>query len=238
MEAPVLLVDKRQASWQEAHLRERGFDVRMCMLPSGDFAWSTPYGRVGVEDKPLGALVTDRRNGRLDDELRRLVDAYTLPILFIRGMPTIGSDGSLRWLPQEREYREGWTIDSLDNLLLGRQLRGVFVTWCPTDEYLSERLWHLYEYTQRKPKDEVFMKRAPIMPYLGPLTGRAELIYTILAQVKGIRDKREISERLAAKYDLGKLLYLDQKGWQNEGFTKLMAGKLVAHIRAVVWENA
>lgn len=207
------------------------------MLPSGDFAWSTPYGRVGVEDKPITALVTDRRSGRLDDELRRLCGAYELPILLIRGLPSVNSDGSLHWLPHEATYREGWTIDSLDNLLLGRQMRGVYVTWCPTNEYLGERLWHLYEYTMRTPQDVMYMKRAPMMPYLGPLTGRAELVYTLLAQVKGIRDKREIAERLAVKHSLGALFNLDQKGWQAEGFTKLMAGKLVAHMRAVVWET-
>lgn len=235
---PVLLVDKRQAGWQEAHLRGQGFDVRMCMLPSGDFAWSTPWGRVGVEDKPLTALVTDRRSGQLDDELFRLVAQYELPILFVRGIPAVKPDGSIRWLPQEATYRDGWTIDSLDNLLLGRQMKGVYVAWCPTDQYLGERLMSLYKYTQRRPQDETLKPtRGLMMPWLGPLTGRAELIYVMLGQVKGVRDRRELAERLASKYSMGQLLDLDVDGWKAEGITKLMAGRLVAHIRAVMWES-
>lgn len=235
---PVLLVDKRQAEWQPTHLRGKGFDVRMMMLPSGDFAWSTPWGRVGVEDKPLTALVTDRRSGRLDDELRRLVATYELPILFIRGLPNVSADGSLKWLPQEAEYRDGWTIDSLDNLLLGRQMKGVYVTWCPSDAYLGDRLMSLYNYTQRRPNDPATKPARPLMmAWLGPLTGRAELIYTLLGQVRGMRNRRELSEALASKYTLGQMLDMDAKAWEGEGLTKLMANKVVSHVRAVTWEN-
>lgn len=235
---PVLLVDKRQAGWQEAHLTAGGFDVRMCMLPSGDFAWSTPWGRVGLEDKPLSALVTDRRNGRLDDELRRLVDTYELPILFIRGIPKVSADGSIKWLPQEAEYREGWTIDSLDNLLLGRQMKGVYITWCPGDSYLADRLMSIYKYTLRRPQDDPMkLNRQPIMPFMGPLTGRAELIYTLLGQVRGIRDRREVSERLAAQFNLAEILNFDTAKWQQVGMTKLMAGKIVETVQETVWHQ-
>lgn len=235
---PILLVDKRQADWQESHLRGHGFDVRMVMLPSADFAWSTPWGRVGVEDKPLPALVSDRRSGRLDDELRRLVDCYELPILFIRGLPNVGGDGAIRFLPQEQEYRNGWSIDSLDNLLLGRQLKGVYVTWCPSDAYLGTRLMSLYKYTQRRPQDDGAKPQRPqVMPWLGPLTGRAELINTLLGQVKGVRDRRELSEKLAGKYNLEQLFALSPEDWQGEGLTKLMAGRVVQHLREVVWES-
>lgn len=238
VQSPVLLVDKRQADWQPSHLRGKGFDVKMVMLPAGDFAWSTPWGRVGLEDKPLTALVTDRRSGRLDDELRRLVTTYELPILFIRGYPVVNTDGSLRWLPQESTFREGWTIDSLDNLLLGRQFKGVYVTWCHSDAYLGDRLMALYNYTQRRPQDENTRPARPqVMPWLGPLSGRAELVYCILGQIKGIRDRRELSEKIATKYNLGQLMDLDQAGWQVEGVTKLMAGRIVQHVRSVMWES-
>lgn len=211
----------------------------MAMLPAGDFAWSTPWGRVGLEDKPLTALVTDRRSGVLDDELRRLVATYELPILFIRGYPSVSADGSLRWLPQEAQYREGWTIDALDNLLLGRQLKGVYVAWCPSDTYLGERLMSLYRYTQRRPQDEsVKPSRGQVMPWLGPLTGRAELVYTLLGQVKGVRNRRELSEALASKHDLGSIFNMTAEQWASEGLTKLMAGRVVQHMRAVIWETA
>lgn len=236
-EKPVILVDKRQASWQEAHLRGHGIDVRMCMLPSADFAWSTPWGRVGIEDKPLPALVTDRRSGQLDDELRRLVSQYELPILMIRGLPNVSADGTIHWRPQEAEYRSGWTIDSLDNLLLGRQLKGVYVAWCPSDAYLGERLLSLYRYTQRRPQDEaVKPSRGQVMPWLGPLTGRAELVYTLLGQVKGVRDRRELSEKLATKYTLGQMLDLNNEAWEAEGLTKMMAARVCSHLRAVMVE--
>lgn len=236
---PVILVDKRQADWQENHLRGHGFDVRMVMLPAGDFAWSTPWGRVGIEDKPLSALVTDKRSGRLDDELRRLVAMYELPVLFIRGMPSVAADGSIRWLPQEAQYRDGWTIDALDNLLLGRQMKGVYVTWCPSDGYLGNRLLSLYKYTQRRPQDESLKPQRPqVMPWLGPLTGRAELLFTLLGQVRGVRDRRELAERLAANYTLGQVLNFTVDDWKREGMTKLMAGRIAEHMKAVIWEQS
>jgi len=235
---PILLVDKRQADWQEAHLRGKGFDVRMVMLPSADFAWSTPWGRVGIEDKPLTALVTDRRSGRLDDELRRLVSQYELPILLIRGYPHINGSGELLWAPQEQEYRKGWTIDSLDNLLLGRQMKGVYVTWCHSDAYLGDRLMAIYKYTQRRPDDAATRPmRSQVMPWLGPLTGRAELIYTLLGQVKGVRDRRELSEKLAATYNWGELIELTPEELMTHGISKLMAHRIKSHIGAILWES-
>lgn len=235
---PVLLVDKRQADWQPQHLRGKGFDVRMVMLPSADFAWSTPFGRVGVEDKPLSALVTDRRSGRLDDELRRLVGQYELPILFIRGFPRVSASGELMWGHLEEDYRKGWTIDSLDNLLLGRQMKGVYVTWCPTDQYLGDRLMALYRYTMKGGPAAETMKvaRPTIMPWLGPLTGRAELIYTLLGQVKGVRDRRDLSEKMANAYTFGQLIDLQPETWMEHGVTKLMATRIVSYVRSVLWE--
>lgn len=235
---PVLLVDKRQADWQEAHLNDKGFDVRMCMLPSADFAWSTPWGRVGVEDKPLTALVTDRRSGRLDDELRRLVAQYELPILFIRGYPNVSNNGELLWNTSESDYRKGWTIDSLDNLLLGRQMKGVYVTWCHDDRYLGDRLMKLYQYTQRRPDDAATRPQRPqVMPWLGPLTGRAELVFTILGQIKGVRDRRELAEKVASTYTFGDIINMEADAWMAEGASKLMAGRIVSHLRSILWES-
>lgn len=117
-------------------------------------------------------------------------------------------------------------------------MKGVYVTWCPTDQYLGERLWSLYHYTQRRPDDPSTRPQRPqVMPWLGPLTGRAELIYVMLGQVRGVRDRRELAEALASKYTLGELLDLDEKGWKAQGLSKLMGGRIAAHFKAVIWET-
>lgn len=117
-------------------------------------------------------------------------------------------------------------------------MKGVYVTWCHSDAYLGERLMSLYQYTQRRPDDPTTKPQRPqVMPWLGPLTGRAELLFTLLGQVKGVRDRRELSEKLATKYTLGQLMDMEVDAWREEGLTKLMAGKIQAHMRAVMWES-
>lgn len=219
-----VIVDDRQVKWYPAALQAAGFTVTVRRLHTGDITWSSPLGRVGVEDKPWTALLGDRRNGRLDDELRRLVEAYQIPILMVRGWPDVDDYGNMTIPWSIKDHFKGWDFNGYENLLLGRQLHGVLFTRCSSED-VGARLISLFDYTQViGPLDGV--RREAAIPYLGPLSDRAECIYTILGRVSGLRDRRGTAERLAATVPLGRFLRWEAKDFRAAGFSKPMSQRL------------
>jgi hypothetical protein len=226
-------MDYRQPAWMSPHLEQHNFQVCVKNLSAGDFAWSCPLGRVGVEDKPLTALLTDRASGRLDDELRRCVETYAIPILLVRGWPRIQKSGELWFPPHQQKYHKNWNLTNLDNLLFGRQLHGVYVTWCYTDRSLGGRLASLYEYTQQPQVSP--STRPSFLSWREPLTGKALVFYTILGMVKGIRNRRTIAEYLAGFPFDAVLTLWDEEDLHGAGLSKLMARRvhqIMAELRA------
>ena len=234
MSSPLLVLDDRQPKWMDKHLQASGFNVHVARLETADFVWdSRTWGRVGVEDKTPSDLASSRTSGRLDDQLRRLTTQFDLAFLFIRGdiksfvtglhfgkKKSADPDEVGGFPPHMR------TFSAMDNMLIGRQMRGVMVVHCNAKKKIGDRLMSLYEYTQRpKPQD------APVFeahyPYQGVMTDKAEVIYRMLASVPSIRGKREIAEKLAAQFPLFNLLQWEADDWREEGgFTKKMATKL------------
>jgi len=220
-------MDCRQPAWMQPHLEQHNFQVYVRRLLAGDFAWSCPFGRVGVEDKPLTALLTDRRSGRLDDELRRLVQTYAIPVLLVRGWPRIQKDGRLWFPPHVAKFYQDWTFANLDNLLFGRQMHGVYLAWCRNDASIGGRLASLYAYTQEPQQSP--STRPSFLSWREPLTGKALVFYTILGLVKGIRNRRAVAERLTATIPLVEFL-----GWSQATIgaylrlSPLMAGRISA----------
>lgn len=236
---PVVVMDERQIgrsdhhswSYQEA-LEGAGFDVRVRRLAAGDLCWDCPIGRVGVEDKPLAALLGDRRNGRLDDELRRLTQTYELPILMVRGSPRVDRDGRLMLPGIPGEHYGDWDFNALDNLRLGRELHGVLLAECPTDSLVGWRVRSLYEYTQViGPLEGV--RREPHFTWLGPMTARAETVYGILGLVRGIRDRRGIAERIAGTTPVKDFVRWTNEDFRAAGFSKVMAGRLAEAVEGL-----
>jgi len=202
-------------------LRQLGYNPIVRQLGTGDLIWSAPVGRVGVELKCLRDLLTSLSEGRLDDELMRLRLTCTLAILCITDPLGYEAD-----IPAGR-----FTFDSIDNMLVGRQNRGVLVARTAGEESLAQRIHSLVRYLDR-PQQKLLRPKKVHFPYMGKLTDRAEVIYALLASVKGIRDKAAIAERLAAQ-PLARVFSYRYDDWRGCGFSKLMAQRLEQHLMEV-----
>ncbi len=237
-----ILVDDRQPDWMAPQLKAHGFTPHVARLECGDFAWRSPvWGLVGFEDKTIPDLVNSRTSGRLDSQLQRMSEQYELSGLFIRG--TI-QDWVSRAFAIDASANKKHDVDSpatmpnhlkdftaLDNILLGRQLRGVMVVHCQQTKQIHKRLASLFDYLARpKSKDSPVLEAH--FPYVGPMTDKAEVVYRVLAAVPSIRDKRGIAERLAEQFGLVSILGWSESDWRAAGFTKKMAGRLATTIGA------
>lgn len=203
-DSPVIVVDDRQVNWQFKALESIGFTVHRKRMETADLVWATPFGTVGVEDKPYAALLTDLRSGRLNDQLERLVSKHTVPILLLRDDKT----------PKPPGY---------EAIRLGRQLRGLVVIDAEPD--FATAIKRTYEYTQKsgRPMARPYVRH---YPWGDELSAPAEVVHAILQQIPRLSDRTKIAMRLAVAYSLPGLLELTQKQWQSEGFTKLQAERL------------
>lgn len=217
--SPVLAVDDRQHDAFTQALRSY-FEVKTKHLPAGDLVWSCPLGSVGVEDKVFTDFTASMRNGRLNDELRRLTEMYAVPILFVRG-PVV----------QNRFDHSafGWSEEMVSKALLGRQLHGVYTWRTVADSYVDQAasLFHLWDYTQRLERGFEGVRREKKLVWHGPLGSRAEVLYGILGGVGGVRNRRGAAIALA-HHSLCELTSWGPTEWVAAGYTKHMAQKLTA----------
>lgn len=217
---PLLAVDDRQDP-KFTRALEAYFTVATKHLRSGDLVWSCPLGTVGVEDKDIADLTGSRSNGRLDDELRRLIDTYTVPILFIRGAARDLDSAYTTW--------DDW---ALENLRLGRQLHGVFVYSTPRPvERAAYGLSRLHTYlSSTRTGGMEGVRRERQQAYKGPLAPRAEVVYGILGGVRGIKGRRTLAQSIASVTGLADFLRWTQTDLLAAGFSTHMANKLAAYL--------
>jgi hypothetical protein len=236
-----ILVDDRQPDWMAPQLAKNGFYPHVTRLDCADFVWrSKTWGLVGLEDKTVSDLAGSRTSGRLDAQLRRMSETYDLFGIFLRG--TISDWVSRAHAMNAASKRSNRDVDdpggipkhlrdypALDNILLGRQLRGAFVVTCQQTKQIHKRLASVYDYLERPKAQDAPVLEAHF-PYTGPMTDKAEVVYRMLAAVQGIRGKKEIAEKLAEQFLLGDILQWDESDWRVAGFTKKMAGRLALTI--------
>lgn len=217
---PVLVVDDRQDDRFTRALGEY-FDVKVKHLKTGDLVWSCPLGSVGVEDKCMPDLLASLQNKRLDDELRRLIDGYAVPILFIRGHAPWGNKFT------------AISADSLEKLKFGRQLHGIYVWQAgETDEEAAASLAELYKYLLHPRTDGIDgVRRERKFAFGGPLGPRAEVIYGILGMTSGVRNRRSIALSIAQATPLSAFMRWDAWDFEAAGFSRHMAAKLVGVLR-------
>jgi hypothetical protein len=220
---PALLVDYRQDKKFTEALRMH-FAIVEKQLAVGDLVWTCPMGTVGLEDKCIPDLIHSQSNKRLDDELRRLVDSFAVPILFVRGFFDSGS----RYRPPRDEA-------SIANTLLGRQLHGVYTYQVPAAPRLAaEAVRRLYEYLQRSQANGIDgVRRARLLTFAGPLSPRAEIVYQILGMAGGVRNRRALAARIAQDTPLSKFLRWGPFDFEACGFSRRMATKLAATMRTL-----
>lgn len=229
MPAPkLLLVDPRWGQAPErrdqfvAALTQLGYCPVLRQLATGDIVWSSRMGRVGVEMKGMEDLLTSHQEGRLDDELYRLQREFAVAVLLLT--EPLGYDVDVPPIG-------GFSWHAVDNLLVGRQLKGIIVARC-NEVGPAQRIDKLYRYLER-PQQRVIRPRERHFPAMGRMSARAETIYRLLQAVRGIRNKAEIAERMAGSHSLADVTAMTAKSWHEAGFTKLMAGRLAKFCREV-----
>lgn len=225
MERPKIIVDHRQDKAFTRALREY-FEIEMRQLKCGDLVWASPQGWVGLEDKCRADLTGSATNGRLDDELRRLVGRYEIPILFIRHTMPGG-------------YNR-WDDSSVENLKLGRQFHGLY-TYDARGPHsdAAEDLKRLYDYLARPHTNGIEgVRRERRWTYQGPMGARAEVIYGILGLGPRIRDRRGVAIQIAEQATIGEFLKWDSLDFEAAGFTRDSARKMATVLRKIEGSEA
>lgn len=217
----LILADHRQPAEVNEGLERRGYTVMVRELKTGDYIWTVPGGRAGLEVKDFNDLLSSHRNGRLDEQLYRLRREFRLPLLLALGM----YDTDLAF-PEN----SGWSAIGADNMFIGREMRGIVVVRaCPGYGDAPERIDHLVTYTKKvnstKPRHRSYVFSAPA------LTRKEEVVYGLLASVKGVRDKEGRAKALAAEHTLAELFTWEEEQWREAKFTKMMAGRLSERLR-------
>jgi ERCC4-type nuclease len=197
------------------YLKGQSYQVMVRQVPTGDFIWQVEGGRAGCEAKTVRDLVDSAQSGRLDEQLFRLQRNFTVAILFVVGLAT----------PLDVPDIGGWTYNGIDNLLVGRNRRGILTSRCASEEpaEVGDRLNSLIRYTRKAPRRALRPRHYPIS---GRLSDRAEVVHALLSSVRGVRDKSRIAERLAAGSSLADIFSFTDADWRERGFTKLMASRL------------
>jgi ERCC4-type nuclease len=128
---PEIAVDCYEPAYFFDELKKSGHttdNLRM-QLPTGDYVWSGTQGQsIGIERKEVSDLLSSFGNGRLTDQLSRLIDQYTWPILLVEGYLGMNPDGSVKILSAKggfhsRQFRYTTVVE----ILLEAQLAGAFV---------------------------------------------------------------------------------------------------------------
>lgn len=195
-----------------------GYTVLVRQLRTADYVWDCPVGRVGCEVKQWGDLLN---KAHTDEQLFRLQGEFAIPLLLLVG-PMDATYDLDSWV-----RKQGWNFMSVDNMLVGRQLRGIVLARCPDMENLAERLHSLARYLARKPSEA---PRPRYVPYIGPMSDRAEVVHALLRSVPRIKGKARIAERVAEAASLREVFVWDAARWQEFGLSKVMADRVVARL--------
>ncbi len=228
--ADVMVLDSNENAakpWLLPQLETLGFELYVRSQPA-DVSWSSPvYGRVGVELKALDDLCNSVNTAnqnmipRLDDELRRLQETYGLAILLAHDY------AKWEFLFSRGKTVGRWTPEAVDNVLFGRELYGILVARARATtgaHGIAVRLASLYHYTQKAPTNKLLPPHR--FTYMGPMTDRAEVIFTLLSRLRGFKNKRDMAEKLADLGSLREVVSWEAPRFRELGMTKLMAERL------------
>ena len=160
----------------------------------------------------MKSLLSDVRNGRLNDQLERLRAKFSLPVLLVR------QDG-------------GDEPPGYHTIRFGRQLRGIVVADALPD--FASAVMRYYEYSQAagRPLHRPYERH---YPWVDEMSAPAEVIHTILQQVKGLRDRTRLAMALAVSHGVNGVINMDEKAWVDAGISKLQAKRLVEVTRRLV----
>lgn len=143
-----LTVDSREPAKMAVLLRGKGFEVDIKTLDSGDYAWNTALGMLGVERKTIPNLISDIMNGVAAAQLERLARAYTIPMLLIEGVIAYNAQGEMVVFAGSKPKAHIKEM-ALRNWIISRQLEGIYVDYCASGSS-HERIAQLYKWSQEQ----------------------------------------------------------------------------------------
>lgn len=134
-----ILIDRREPRRLREALSDIGEETE---LGVGDYVMFTADDlSVAIERAAIGDLLSKVTDGRLYSQLQGITQ-FDIPILLVEGVYSPASDGRIR-LPS---VEFNWKYDSLENLLLDAQLRGIILSRTPSLEATARliRAYHGY----------------------------------------------------------------------------------------------
>ena len=147
-----ILVDNREP---EIIAKRLGELAKVVFLPYGDYWFYTADGsRVCIERKTIADLLNSLREGRLQQQLRRMLQEDAEVILLIEGYWTCNKDFKIK----HGGGLTGWDLASLSNFLLTVQREGIRLVYSPNQGATAYLLVQLYRYYQ-KPKHKALTAR-------------------------------------------------------------------------------
>jgi len=192
----------------EAAAVTEGIHTTRAILQQGDFVWECPLGTVGVERKTASDLMGSLSSGRAAEQMARMIEAYTIPVLMIVGDLTTHKGKIGRW--SGKDFNGSWTVIGVDNVLLSWQLAGMYIVRASKKD-TAARIISLYRWSHKR--EHLVVRGSVITPT--HITRQARTLCTL----PGIGPKRAAS--LAKQYTLAELFAMPESVWQK------MAGKTI-----------
>ena len=150
------------------------------LMPYGDYGWVHNGMSFGIERKVNTDLLSSLTNGRINKQLRGMIEVYDVPILLIEGwIEGHGKNVNVgKW-----KYQSGWNYSALFNLLLEFQMAGIFLTFSPYERETAKRIISLYKWTSHDEHQSLSRNKLISIKEDAPMV-------TTLATFPGIGHKR------------------------------------------------
>lgn len=194
----MILVDSREPIDIASYMNE----ATRVTLPLGDYVFfSHDNKKVVIERKTPGDLLTSLQTGRLQDQLKRLVEDCDYPFLLIEGHMFATEDGFVRFKSQTLK----WKFTSVQNILITAQLSGVYLVFSDNRRCTAAVVEAMFNYFQKE--EHLSLLRPKVFrPFPDDLTTIREMI---VAAVPGIGP--ELSKRLIETFGTPAEVFLANK---------------------------
>lgn len=204
-----------------------GISFTIVELATGDFAWESPIGEIAIERKTVSDFLDSFQKGRLQEQLRRLIESYEVPILMIEGYVEERM-GHVYLGKGKGTWANKWSYSGFRNILLEWQMAGVLLETTKSIPDTVRRIAGLYRFT-RKENHESMSRRQLIK------IGGEHPACTTIASLPGIGPKK-------AKELLNRFSLIDIFDIASEGEAELakVLGKATARkvMEHLTWKNS
>lgn len=140
-------------------------------LTTGDYLGITDSLTWAIERKAIGDLLSSLTDGRLYEQLKRLIDSVDVPILLLENIYSSTHNGYIRLPSKELGFR----YESVENLLLDAQMRGIILARTPSLE-ASAKLIRGYNHYFSKEGHRFEVKKQRLFSYSAKVTPQLQLV--------------------------------------------------------------